>query len=188
MTDAKPKKGLPVAAIIVLGIVAVCCLTSVAGGAIGYSSFQEYVVRSKTSEAQANLRNLFQLSAGYYANEQWGAGSVAAGGSAVSACTVGPARTSNVPSSSKTVVDWMSEAESFSALGFSVADPIYYQYEIAGPPGRCDNAPSTELYSLRAHGDLDADGEASLFELTVRSDVNNELERSPGFHVQNELE
>lgn len=176
------KKGLSVAMIVILGVLGACLLGGVAVAVVGYSNFTAYVARAKAAEASANLRSLFQASASYYANESF------AGGVAQTACTVDPATTSNTPSEGKTILDWESESESFSSLGFVVADPVYYQYEIAGPPGRCGNEPGRALYSLRAHGDLDGDRERSLHELTVESDPDNELVRSPIIRVEAELE
>lgn len=186
MTDAPAKKRSPVALIVVLGVVVFCCVSTAGLGAIGYSGFQDYVIRAKTSEATSNLRNLFSLSAGYYEGEQFGAGLGA--GSISTACTVSPAITSNAPGEQKSVLDWSREADSFSTLGFAIADPVYYQYEIVGGPGHCGHPPETPVYSLRAHGDLDGDGERSLFELAVSSTSDGTLERAPGVHRENELE
>lgn len=176
------KKGLSVAMIVILGVLGACLLGGIGAAVVGYSSYTEYIARSKASEAGANLRNLFQLSAGYYAEERFG------GAMPDTACTVDPATSSNAPHEGKTVVDWAAESDSFESLGFAVADPIYYQYEIAGAPGHCNNEPNRPIYSLRAHGDLDGDGERSLHELTVESDPNNELRRSPIVRVEAELE
>jgi hypothetical protein len=186
MADQPAKKRSPVAMFVILGVLLFCCVSSAALGTIGYTSFQDFLVRSKTTEASSNLRNLFQLSASYYAQDRFGLG--AASADLPTACTVGPATSSNVPGEQKSVVDWSSESPSFSSLGFSVADPIYYQYEIAGAPGHCGHLPDTPVYSLRAHGDLDGDGERSLHEIAVGSNAEGELYRAAGIYTEDELE
>lgn len=159
--------------------------------AIAIPAFIGYVRRSKTSEAGANLKNLFTAAAGYYNDEMWSNRMViTAGGTMVAsaACTVAAAISSNVPSAEKTVVDWNAEAESFRDIGFSIADPIYYQYAIVGSTDACGHMAITPLYSFQAMGDLDGDGTPSLFEIAAGSSTQNELMRSPGIYRENELE
>ena len=50
--------------------------------AIAIPAFVNYVKRSKTSEAGANLKSLFQGAAAYYEAENWQQGVVTAGGTA----------------------------------------------------------------------------------------------------------
>lgn len=159
--------------------------------AIAIPAFIGYLNRSKTSEATTNLKNLFQNAATYYVNENWGArgGAFAASMSAATAnCTVSNATTMNAPSNSKTVIDWQTENIAFRDLGFTIADPVYYQYAITGSPAVCGNMASVPLYSFQAVGDLDFDGVTSLFELAAGSSPQNELMRAPGIFRQNELE
>jgi type IV pilus assembly protein PilA len=159
--------------------------------AIAIPAFIGYLTRSKTSEASSNLKNLFTAAAGYYANENWGSRMVElAGGSSVaaSACVVPDAMSTNVPSNAKTVVDWNAEAASFRDIGFSIADPIYFQYGIDSSPGGCGHTASTPLYSFQAVGDLDGDSVTSLYELAAGSSTQNELMRAPGIYRENELE
>ena len=107
---------------------------------------------------------------------------------AATACTVGTAATTNSdPGQQKTQINWSSEALSFSALGFTIADPVYYQYRIEGTSS-CGNIAGRDLYSFQAIGDLDGDNSNSLFEIQAGSTNDNELMRSPGIYRQNELE
>ncbi|MEQ9076949.1 MAG: prepilin-type N-terminal cleavage/methylation domain-containing protein [Sandaracinaceae bacterium] len=155
-------------------------------------AFIGYMRRSKTSEAAANLKNLYTLASGYYSTEQWGDRAVnVMGGTtlAATACTVPPAQTTAAPTQGKTLLDWDMEAQSFQDLGFSIADPIYYQYSIVGSSGLCDGmASSTNVYTFRAEGDLDGDMATSLFEIAVGSSTQNVLVRTPGIYRQDELE
>ncbi|AKF06878.1 type IV pilin protein [Sandaracinus amylolyticus] len=159
--------------------------------AIAIPAFVGYVRRSKTSEAGSNLRNLFQGAASYYQNERWDMQGVVRGTSAASsACTVaGGAVTTNAPGTGKTQIDdWGMEAESFTDIGFTIADPIYFQYQIQGSTDSCAHMGGENLYSFRAIGDLDGDMTQSLFELSAGSSGDNELMRAPGLYVENELE
>ncbi|MDW8361338.1 MAG: prepilin-type N-terminal cleavage/methylation domain-containing protein [Myxococcales bacterium] len=155
--------------------------------AIALPAFIGYVKRSKTSEAPGNLKAIFTNAATYYNQERTGQG--VSPGAMVGNCTVAsegplPAMVSN----QKQQFDF-SMSTSFRALGFTVGDPIYYQYEIASAAAACGNpANSTMVYTFIAMGDLDGDGALSTFELAVGSDVNNELYRAPGFYVLDELE
>ncbi len=101
--------------------------------AIAIPAFVGYMRRSKTSEAAANLKNLFTAASAYYSQENWASrGVMLTGTAAASACTVPAASTNNSPSQNKTALNWDTQAASFTSLGFSIADPIYYQYQIVG--------------------------------------------------------
>lgn len=158
--------------------------------AIAIPAFIGYIRRSKTSEAGSNLKNLFTLAAGYYSNEAWGSRTVVRTGPAVasSGCTVASAMSSNAPGPGKTPVDWSAEPRSFQDLGFAIADPIYYQYEIVSAMAGCGGVAGQDLYSFQAMGDLDGDGTQSLFEIQVGASTQNVLMRSPGIYRENELE
>lgn len=147
--------------------------------------FRTLLLRSKTSEATTNLSVLFKHASSYYAAErtdsqgqnaalQWG-------------CTVGefdpPA-----PTAQKRP---LSDSPEFRALGFSLADYLYYAYGIApeGTDSICGNpASDPTVYTLYAHGDLDDDNTYSTFELAVGSDGQNELYHARGLFIENELE
>jgi type II secretory pathway pseudopilin PulG len=177
----KPAKKNRTVALIVgiaLAALSVPCIGCVA--AIAIPSFIGYMRRSKTTEATAHLATLFQGAAAYYAEEHR-----TPDGTVLTGCTVDSAITPNTPSSTKTVLGTL--PPSFDALGFQVADPVYYQYEIVSAGG-CGHPPSTPLYSFRAHGDLDGDAAQSLFELSAQGTSEGELVRAPGIWRENELE
>ena len=163
--------------------------------AIAIPAFINYVKRSKTSEAGANLKSLFQGAAAYYEAENWAAGMVTAGDSAAASthCTVDLAAQSGDPDDEKRVVDWSAEtnAASFSAVNFAPADPIYFDYNILAAPtsSTCGNGPSdTTIYSFQAYGDLDGDNTNSTFTLAAGSNPDNALYRAPGIHSVSPLE
>jgi type IV pilus assembly protein PilA len=153
--------------------------------AIALPAFIGYVRRSKTSEATANLKDLFTGAAGYYSAERTGQGITASSGGRcrVAGTTVEPA----VPAGVKVTHDFSTNT-TFGALGFSVADPVYFGYSVASGGSACGVVAPGGLYSFRAEGDLDADGTDSLFELSVGLNTSREVYRAPGFYVTNELE
>jgi type IV pilus assembly protein PilA len=157
--------------------------------AIALPAFIGYIRRSKTSEATSNLKSLFTGAASYYNQERAGQGLL----TTVSGfCTVddeGPMPAA--PGAGVKQTFDFSTTTSFRDLGFSIADPFFFAYQIASSPNDCGitatGAPD-QVYAFQALGDLDGDTDTSLFELAVGVNTNAELFRSPGFYVQNELE
>jgi type IV pilus assembly protein PilA len=163
--------------------------------AIAIPAFVNYVKRSKTSEAQGNLKSLFTGASAYYESENWAQGVMPAGASAGAAthCTVDDADVSYTASDEKYVIDWPAEADvdAFKALNFAVADPVYYEYHVAEQDGTgdCGHGPSElDLYAFTAVGDLDNDGVTSTFTMEAGSNTDNVLYRSPGINSVDPLE
>jgi hypothetical protein len=48
--------------------------------------------------------------------------------------------------------------------------------------------PNAVVYTMRANGNLDDDGDESTFELAVRTDTNAQLSRAIGFYINQETE
>jgi len=161
--------------------------------AIAIPAFINYVKRSKTSEAGANLKAMFQGAAAYYEAENWGQGMVTAGGTAAASthCTVPDAGQSTTPSDAKKVIDWTGEAAAFTSVNFAPADPLYYDYNIDASPdtSTCGNGPDdTTVYTFLANGDLDGDGTLSTFRLEAGTNPDNALYRAPGINQVDALE
>ena len=163
--------------------------------AIAIPAFVNYVKRSKTSEAGANLKSLFTGAAAFYERENWTQGLVAPGTAAAASthCTVGDATPTApwVASDSKFVVDWAAQPVSYGALNFGPADPLYFEYHIIEDfdnAGGCGKAPDNDVYTFRAHGNLDNDAARSTFELAVGSNGDNALYRAPGINRTDPLE
>lgn len=157
--------------------------------AVAIPAFINYVKRSKTTEAQTNIKALFLGAATYYQDEHWDRGVVGVGNgvAAGTKCTVAGESSGNTPNTGKTAVDF-AVLPSFVALSFAIADPIYYQYNVVSAD-QCENPPNNlALYSFQAIGDLDGDGTTSLFEMTAGSSDGNELYRSPGVYRERPLE
>ncbi len=159
--------------------------------AIAIPAFINYVKRSKTSEATANLKTMFTGAFSYYERENWAQGMVTSGaGQAGVHCVVGDAISPNSADDHKAIVNWGSQA-SYTELGFAPADPVYYEYHITVGPtnGACGNTGSnSSIYTFTANGDLDGDNIESSFEMAVGSSAQNGLFRAPGIYNTNPLE
>ncbi|HKU43860.1 MAG TPA: prepilin-type N-terminal cleavage/methylation domain-containing protein [Polyangiales bacterium] len=154
--------------------------------ALAIPTFRTVLMRSKTGEASANLSQMFKAAAVYYTQERASQGQ---DGSLVVGCTVGG--TGPVPLTPGVQKQPMPADPEFRALGFYVAEYVYYSYGLIpeGTGSACGNgANDSTVYTLYAQGDLDGDSIFSNFELAVGSDQNNELFHARGFYVEHELE
>ncbi len=159
--------------------------------AIAIPAFINYVKRSKTSEAGANLKSLFQGAAAYYEQENWTQGVIApaTAAAASSHCIVTAATASWSADDEKYVPNWATESASYTALNFAPADPIYFEYHIVSPGSACGNTASdTTVYTFTANGDLDGDNVESTFQMAAGSNTDNALYRAPGIFTANPLE
>ena len=152
--------------------------------ALAIPAFVGYVRRSKTAEATGNLNEMFKSSAAYYNMERTGRGYDA---STAGHCTVADsAMDPTNPSADKVR---FSASTQMTALGFSIADYVYYGYGLTSGSGDCDGVSNnTSVYTMFAEGDLDSDETNSTFELAVASDSENELYHARGFYIVNETE
>jgi type IV pilus assembly protein PilA len=155
--------------------------------AIAVPAFIEFIARAKTSEAPSILKEIYAGANAYYHPDRYDRGVALPDSlSGVTACTVGNELTPNAPTNQKYQLGVV--PPNLTALGFHVSGPIYYQYEIASIGAACSQPRSTPIYSFRAYGNLDGVAPTSMFEISVASDARNELYRSPGVYIVNELE
>jgi len=152
--------------------------------ALAIPAFIGYVRRSKTSEATGNVNSIFKSAASYMAVERTGSGMDATTGSN---CAVGDeARNPTTPNASK---QRYAPGASAQALGFSVADFVYYGYGLTSTDGEgCGKAANTPIYTFFAEGDLDGDGTLSRFSLSAGTDNELTLYHARGFYIENEIE
>jgi prepilin-type N-terminal cleavage/methylation domain-containing protein len=153
---------------------------------VAIPAFGRLINRSKTAETSGNLDAMFKNAAAYYTSESAPQGQTS---SVAGHCTVDDAVPS--PAFPTKFKQRFAGDPSFQALGFSVADYVYYSYGLAsgGGVGQCSHGPSdANLYTFFANGDLDGDGIYSTYELAAGSDPSNVMYHSRGFHVIDELE
>jgi type IV pilus assembly protein PilA len=151
--------------------------------ALAIPAFIGYVRRSKTSEATGNLNSMFKSAASYFSQERTARGATAG---TASYCTVDndPISPAN-PSSDKQTYIAGTNAE---ALGFKIADFVYFGYGIKDANFGCMRQANQNVYTFYAHGDLDGDNINSTFELATRVDPDMTLFHARGFYISNEIE
>jgi prepilin-type N-terminal cleavage/methylation domain-containing protein len=154
--------------------------------ALAVPAFSSMLNRSRTAETMGNLNSMFKSAASYYAGERSWQGQIS---STAGHCTVNDAIPSPVvPGKHKQIFQ---ADDSFRALGFTIADRVYYSYGMASQNGvsGCDHvARDASLYTFYANGDLDGDGIQSTYEFSAGSDDSNVLYHSRGFYIASELE
>lgn len=154
--------------------------------ALAVPAFLSYMARAKTTEAAANLNDLFKGASSYYVQERGSAGVGAPTSSHCTAQAAGPLPP--VVNGNKQQYDFSTNT-SFASLDFSIADFFYYQYEISGSSDACGLAAGNlNLYTFIARGDLDGDGTKSTFELATGSTADNQLFHARALYVDRETE
>lgn len=151
--------------------------------ALAIPAFIGYVRRSKTSEATGNLSALFKSAATYMNTERQNQGISASNGSY---CTVGSDTLTPSPTPNK---QQYSAAANAQALGFTIADFVYFGYGISSSSAKCGwSANQAQVYTFFAQGDLDGDGILSTFELAAGTDKDAVLYHAKGIFIANEIE
>jgi hypothetical protein len=142
------------------------------------------VRRSKISEATGNINQIFKSVSSYYSQERTGQGLST---TILGACTIpSVSRNPDAPDKNK---QRFSAGTGFEAIGFSIADYVYFSYGIISGEGTCGWSANTDsIYTLFANGDVDGDDTESTFELAIGSDDMNTLYHARGFYVLNETE
>jgi type IV pilus assembly protein PilA len=153
--------------------------------ALAIPAFIGYVRRSKTSEATGNLNSMFKSAASYFSQERAGR---AITSSNSSYCTVGDEGMSPATVSSEKQQFKAPPGTNTDALGFKIADFVYFGYGITDATQKCMNTALESVYTFYAHGDLDADGTLSTFELATQVHTDLTLYHTRGFYIVNEVE
>jgi type IV pilus assembly protein PilA len=151
--------------------------------ALAIPAFIGYVRRSKTSEATGNVNSIFKSAASYMAVERTSQGIDAA---TASSCAVG-SEALNPTTPDETKQKYVPGADA-QALGFSIADYVYYGYGFTSDGAGCGKEANTPIYTFFAKGDLDGDGTQSNFELAAGTDSEITLYHARGFYIENEIE
>ena len=178
--------------------------------AIAIPAFINYVKRSKTSEAPANLKAMFTGASGLYNRGQSaqaliGRGAATANSTRCHTLNLTTMNLGGTASDQKHTLNWPAnpassiDSDGFAALNWQVSDPLYYVYSVTStgngstmvsPGVVCGDmsAVGAQIYAFNANGDLDGDGNQSLFQLAAGVDEGNTLYRNAEIFVQNELE
>jgi type IV pilus assembly protein PilA len=156
--------------------------------ALAIPAFIGYVRRSKTSEATGNVNAIFKAAASYMAVERTTRGISAA---TASYCIVG--NEGQNPSSVNASKQRYAPKTNAQALGFSIADFVYYGYGFDSSAGTttsgvCGVNATTNVYTFFAVGNLDGDNISSRFELAAGTDDQTTLYHARGFYIVDEIE
>ena len=151
---------------------------------LAVAAFNGYVRRSKIAEATGNLNHMFKSLSSYYITERTGQGLTH---TTLGSCTVpSEARNPTDPGHNKQLY---TPGVSMTAIGFTVADFVYFGYGLTSAASSCGwEANTPTIYTLFANGDVDGDDTESTFQLAVGSDDTNTLYHARGFYVQHETE
>jgi len=150
--------------------------------ALAIPAFIGYVRRSKTSEATGNLNSLFKSAASYFSQERSGRGATA---TTSSYCTVGDDALNPTPGSDK---QKFTAGTNANALGFKIADYVYFGYAINNATADCNHSAGATVYTFTAQGNLDDDATNSTFELSTQVDTDMTLFHARGFYIKDEIE
>jgi Tfp pilus assembly protein PilE len=170
-------------------IAAIVCVVGILLAVFIPTFFRE-LRTSKTSEAAENLQDLYQRSAAYFVARRDSDDGVTR-----TAClppTAGP--TPRVPTTEPEAVDfYLPETaghETWRALGFAPTMGLRFAYTFEPTASGCGlrSPGNTYLLTLRAEGDLDGDGERSVFERRARANDTGELEPSDVLYVRDRVE
>jgi type IV pilus assembly protein PilA len=160
--------------------------------AIAIPAFVNYARRAKTAEAGSNLSAMFTGASAYFESEHWATRTPGRGATAASThCVTGTGTTNLTPSGAKQTINFntLTAAPVFAAIGFQVADPVYYDYRVTG--GNTCGVPANTtagVYTFQAVGDLDGDSVQSTFEMQCGTSEEDALYHTPGLYIINELE
>jgi prepilin-type N-terminal cleavage/methylation domain-containing protein len=168
-------------------VLVVVCIIGVLA-ALGLPAFTGYVRQAKTSEAVGNLNNAFKSASAFYDKEQAVQGLT---GQLSTNCIVEPSTIS--PNPPTQVKQRFTAGAGFQALGFSIADYVYYGYGLdsIAPAGQtlCGVSGGTaSIYTFYAHGDIDGDSLLSTFTLSTGSNADNQLYHSRGIYIDHPIE
>ena len=148
--------------------------------ALAIYGVRRYLSAAKTAEAKSTVAAIGRA----------GSASYAANGALCSSAVPVPGE---VPHGAKYQsgagdYDTGSESAGWKCLRFSLSTPQYYQYQYNQGSGYLGPGPSGNGYEAAARGDLDADGETSVFASTAVLESDGTLELAPQMYIEREFE
>ncbi|WP_438010832.1 hypothetical protein WME89_20535 [Sorangium sp. So ce321] len=171
-----------------------------AGAALAVYGVRRYITSAKTAEAKNTVLAMARSAAGAFERAAGAAGTQKGGPPSRALCKSAtpvpaavPPGTRYTPSSSPGKdFNQGDDTSGWRCLRFSVEEPFYYQYDYrAGSgykgPARGGPDPGKDGFEVSAEGDLDGDGETSLFTRTGKI-INGKLVLSPQIFISNEQE
>ncbi len=138
------------------------------GAAVAIPAFMKYIKKSKTTEARQFVKKIYDGARAYHMDS---------GKLPASTPLTPPNPTACCEKCAPDASQWTSDA--WVSLMFSVDDPHYYSYQFISD--------GSSTFTVRAHGDLDCDGEWSTFEMYGQVGPDG-IPGSPGLYRERELE
>jgi len=173
-------------------IIEVALLISVVGVAlaVGVPTFTRVLRTSKMAEAPFELARMHAALAAYYTTPQ-----ETPAGKRLRCLPAAAGPTPKTPSRNPVVVQFGAPetpgTATWRAIGYEPSSPIRYRYSLITAKAGCGITPAKghtdAVVTLRAEGDLDADGTLSRFERRVNAD-DGELVLDPMLDVGDRLE
>lgn len=174
----------------VLGVGGIVLVGTLA--ALAIFGVRRFLVASKTSEAKNTIGAIARGARASYEREPFAEGSETASHalckSAIAVPSFVPAGVKYQPATSADF-DTGDRDTGWKCLRFSMTQPFYYQYHYQQGAGYLAAAasPGPDGYEAAARGDLDGDGDTSLFSVTGRV-TSGTVVQSTSVHVENESE
>ena len=154
--------------------------------AVAIPAFLKYIKRSKTVEATMNLRDMFDSAVSYFASEHAEEDGSIVPNQFPEAQALTPAELSPGIKNEPAPLIW--DTETWHALNFAVGDPHYYSYEYVSTGAMERTTMRDSEFTAIARGDLDGDGEASLFSRVATVNDDMTVAGGAGIYMDNELE
>jgi len=161
---------------VIVGVGLVLIFFCVVMAAIAIPSFISFTRKAKTAEASENVLQIFRGVATYYSTERMGPGFTVAGPE------LPPSLPRTPPTPPCGRQPWPPNADPRwrELLDFEPFDPVLFAYEY-------QRSPDGQSFVVRAVGDLDCDGQQSLFEIVGRVE-GGEVVRDTAMRIVDETE
>ncbi len=151
--------------------------------AVAIPAFLRYTKRSKTTEALQNIGLIFRGAVSYFEAEHLERSGTIKPRQFPSSVGPSPALSSLADGLKVQPNPSYWDAEAWHALSFSLGDAHYFVYRFES-----SGTGNAAIFTVGAHGDLDADGTHSTFERSASVDAAANVRGSSGVYVDNELE
>ena len=154
--------------------------------AVAIPAFMKYIRRSKTVEATMNIRKIYDSSVAYYEAEHADpTGAVINRQFPTTKAWTPAANCGKQPGGKCAPATFKSQwvDPTWMSLNFSVDDPFYYQYQYTS-----NGTDSSSTFSAEAQGDLNGDGNFSLFRRNGSVTSDNNVTGGAGLYSVNDIE